>query len=168
MLKQNVENFSDVFAQIRDGKPVLLAGDKTENNAMMVNWGGIGYLWNKRVCFIFVRKERYTTKFLQKYPDFTLNFLDLNEQIIDAFGRKSGKDIDKFAVTGLHKCIDIDKNLCSIAEAKQVLKCHTLMKIDLTKNEFFNEVIQKEFYNSNDLHILYIAEITNFAIGGNE
>ena len=41
-----------------DGKPVA--------NTMTASWGGIGWLWNKPVVFVFIRSERYTYEFMEE------------------------------------------------------------------------------------------------------
>lgn len=165
MLKKDLQEFSAVFQDIKEKCPIIVAGDRNNYNAMMVNWGGFGHLWNKRVAFIFIRKSRYTYEFLEKYPNFTINFVDLNPTIMKTFGSLSGRDIDKFAATGLHPCLDIDKNLYSISEANQVLKCTKLLAIDLTKASFVAEDIVRPFYaQDEDLHILYIAEIKEYLV----
>ena len=45
---------------------LVTAGTKDSFNTMTANWGGIGYLWNKNVAFVFVRPERYTHDFIDK------------------------------------------------------------------------------------------------------
>ena len=38
-------------------------GDKV--NTMTASWGGIGWLWNKPVAFVFIRPERFTHGFIE-------------------------------------------------------------------------------------------------------
>lgn len=38
----------------------------------------IGELWGKDVVAVFVRPQRYTYEFMEKYGDFTLSFLAAN------------------------------------------------------------------------------------------
>ncbi len=44
-------------------------------HTMTASWGGVGYLWNKPVVFVFVRPERYTFEFIERCDCFTLSFL---------------------------------------------------------------------------------------------
>lgn len=164
MLKKSIDDFNSIFLDIKDKCPIIVVGNKDNYNAMMVNWGGFGHLWNKKVCFIFVRKNRYTYEFMENFNTFTINFLDLTPQIIDYFGTKSGRDFDKFKETNLHASIDIDRNLRSIAEANQVLKCNKLCAIDLSKASFMLPEIVEKFYKNDDMHVLYIAEIKEYLI----
>ena len=45
---------------------MLVTGGTLENgyNTMTASWGGIGWLWNKPVAFVFIRPERYTYDFV--------------------------------------------------------------------------------------------------------
>lgn len=54
---------------------LVTSGASDNYNMMTVNWGGIGFLWNKPVLFIFIRPERYTFEFIEKYDYFSLSFL---------------------------------------------------------------------------------------------
>ena len=39
---------------------------KEHFNTMTASWGGIGWLWNKPVVFVFIRSERYTYEFMER------------------------------------------------------------------------------------------------------
>lgn len=45
---------------------LVTAGNKDAFNTMTANWGGIGFLWNKPVVYVFIRPERYTFGFMEK------------------------------------------------------------------------------------------------------
>ena len=55
------DNFIEII-----GKEWMLvsAGDKDKFNMMTASWGGVGFLWNKPVVFVFIRPERYTREFV--------------------------------------------------------------------------------------------------------
>ena len=57
-IKDLSENFFEVI-----GKEWMLvtAGNKDHFNTMTASWGGIGFLWNKPVVYVFIRPERYTS-----------------------------------------------------------------------------------------------------------
>lgn len=40
---------------------LVTAGTKDSFNTMTASWGGIGWLWNKPVAFVFIRPERSPT-----------------------------------------------------------------------------------------------------------
>ena len=56
-VKDLKENF---FEAIGKEWMLVTAGTKEKFNTMTASWGGIGWLWNKPVAFVFVRPERYT------------------------------------------------------------------------------------------------------------
>ncbi|MEJ2355576.1 MAG: flavin reductase family protein [candidate division WOR-3 bacterium] len=41
---------------------LITAGSMDSFNTMTASWGGMGMLWNKKVCFCVVRPTRYTYK----------------------------------------------------------------------------------------------------------
>jgi hypothetical protein len=45
---------------------LITAGIRESFNTMTASWGGMGVLWDKKVCFAFVRPTRYTFEFLEK------------------------------------------------------------------------------------------------------
>ena len=92
-IKDLSENFFEVI-----GKEWMLvtAGSKEHFNTMTASWGGIGWLWNKPVVFVFIRSERYTYEFMKENEYFTLSFLGKeNRSIYNLCGSKSGREVDK-------------------------------------------------------------------------
>lgn len=164
MIKKDLKEFSNTFTVFKDECPILTCSDGKDVNAMMVNWGGTGYLWNKNVCFVFVRKDRYTYQFSEKAKMFSLSFVNLTDDITDVFGKQSGKDVDKFKISSLHKCYDVDNNVYSIAEANKVLKLVKLARIDLENSTYYNDNII-DFYKDKPYHVLYICEIKQYLVG---
>lgn len=95
-LKENpVSLFGDKWA-------LLTAGDEDSYNTMTVSWGTMGKLWNKDVCTVFVRPQRYTYGFMEKNQGFTLSvFSDEYKKALSFCGSKSGRDVDKAKETNL-------------------------------------------------------------------
>lgn len=164
MLKKNVIDFnSDIFTLFDKKWAIITSGDKFVGfNGMTVSWGGLGTLWNKPVAYIFVRKSRFTHEFMEKSDSVTISFMNekyKNEMII--FGRKSGRDIDKFKETNLHPCFEPDYNGYYVAEAECVLKCKKLMSSDIEYDKL-PENIQKDFYPDKDIHTMYVVEVKQY------
>lgn len=62
-IKDLTENF---FESISKEWMLVTAGTPEHFNTMTASWGGIGFLWNKPVAFVFIRPERYTYEFAEK------------------------------------------------------------------------------------------------------
>lgn len=73
--KIDICDIKDSFTRlIRDDWALLTAGKAGDYNTMTVSWGMTGELWGKDVVAVFVRPQRYTYEFMEKYGDFTLSF----------------------------------------------------------------------------------------------
>ena len=108
-IKDLNENFFEVI-----GKEWMLvtAGNKEHFNTMTASWGGIGFLSNKPVVFVFIRPERYTFEFIEKQEYFTLSFLGKeNKSIYNFCGSKSGREVDKVKETGLRPVVTDKGNI---------------------------------------------------------
>ncbi|NLE35664.1 MAG: flavin reductase family protein [Bacteroidales bacterium] len=139
---------------------LVTAGTREKFNTMTANWGGMGYLWNKNVAFVFVRPERYTYGFIESTEGFTLTFFDENyRDALNLCGTKSGRDCDKMAEAGLTPLFT-GSGLPAFAEARIVVECRKLYSAQLTREAFLDDGPLKTHYNTKDgLHRLYIAEI---------
>ena len=153
------ENFFEIIS-----KEYMLITSGTENsfNTMTANWGGVGYLWNKPVVFVFVRPERYTYEFIEKNESFTLSFLgEDNKDIHKICGSKSGRDIDKIKEAGLIPYVSPDGNI-TFEQSRLTLECKKLYCEKLNKDRFLDKRILEKWYNEKgNLHCIYIAEIVN-------
>lgn len=164
MLKKNIKDFSSNTFTLFDKKwAIIIAGDKNVGfNGMTVSWGGLGTLWNKPVAFIFVRKSRYTHEFMEKSDSITISFMDEKyKKEMAIFGKKSGREIDKFNETGLHPSFEPDYNGYFVAEADMVLKCKKIMGTDIEYDELPDN-IKNEYYPDKDIHTMYVVEVKQF------
>ena len=51
---------------------LVTAGTHGDFNTMTASWGAIGELWNKPVAMVFIRPQRFTYGFAEKYDLMTL------------------------------------------------------------------------------------------------
>ena len=65
----------DAFNLIGKEWMLVTAGTLEHYNTMTASWGGIGWLWNKPVAFVFIRPERFTHQFIEENERMTLSFL---------------------------------------------------------------------------------------------
>lgn len=137
------------------------SGDKF--NAMTASWGGVGFLWNKPVAFIFIRPERYTFEFIESANHFSLSFfMDEYKPVLSVMGSKSGRDIDKMGNSGLTPYFT-SNGTPAFKEARITLECRTLYSTMLTKENFIDVAPMQKWYGNGhgSLHKMYVAEIEN-------
>ncbi len=155
-LKENaVSLFDDRWA-------LLTSGDADSYNTMTVSWGMMGELWNKDVCTVFVRPQRYTYEFMEKNDGFTLSiFPEEYRKALSFCGSKSGRDYDKAKETGLvpFKCAQG----IAFEQAEIIINCKKLYVQDMKEDCFLDKSIIDKCYNG-DFHRIYVGEITEVLI----
>jgi len=150
----------NTFSLIGDEWMLVTAGDIKSFNTMTASWGGFGILWHKPVVFCFVRPQRYTYEFMERYDHFTLSFFD--RKYHDALmycGSKSGRDVDKIKATDLTP-IESEKGCVYFEQAKLVIECRKIYYNDLDPDNFIDKKFLNE-YPSKDYHRMYIGEVIN-------
>ncbi len=136
---------------------LVTAADGEKVNTMTASWGCLGVLWNKSVCIVYIRPQRYTYEFTEKADKLSLSFFAPEYKDVLRFcGTKSGRDYDKFKETGLSYFFDGDVPI--INEARLVLECKKLYADDL-REECFLLPEPLENYKNKDYHRFYICEI---------
>lgn len=142
---------------ISDDWALLTAGSEDSYNMMTVSWGGIGELWGKEVCFVFVRPQRYTYNFMEKNSRFSLSFFDGDyKKELAVCGSQSGRDVDKAALTGLEA--QPMGGALGYNQAKTVLVLKKLAYQDIDPKGFVDDSVM-ENYKAADFHRVYIGEI---------
>lgn len=159
-------NFKEIKPEEIKGNPfkligkdwmLITAGTRDSFNTMTGAWGGLGILWEKKVCFCVIRPTRYTYEFMEKADTYTLAFLE--EQYRDVLtycGTKSGRDVNKVAETGLTPVFS--HGSVYFAEARLVMVCKKIYYQDITPDRFLDSKID-EFYPLKDYHRMYVGEI---------
>lgn len=158
-IKDLTENF---FETISKEWMLVTAGTPEHFNTMTASWGGIGFLWNKPVAFVFIRPERYTYEFAEKNEYLTLSFLgDENRQIHNICGSKSGRDTDKVQETGLKPLPTPEGNI-TFEQSRLTLECRKLYSRMLEPESFIDkQPLEKWYSENNGMHKMYIVEIVN-------
>ena len=141
---------------------LVTAGNENSFNTMTASWGGIGFLWNKPVVYIFIRPERYTFEFIEKSEYFTLSFLgEENRAIHKICGSKSGREVDKVKETGL-KPVITEKGNILFEQGRLSMECRKLYTNVMKEDCFIDPSVCKQWYGGahGGLHHIYVAEIT--------
>lgn len=155
-IKELKENVVSLF---NDKWCLITAGTKDSYNTMTASWGAMGELWNKDVCFAFIRPQRYTKEFVERENLFTLSFFpEEYKKALTFCGRNSGRDCDKAKETGLTP-IEIEGSM-SFDESEIIIVCKKLAKQDIDPKGFLDEdSIDPKNYPSKDYHTMYIGEV---------
>lgn len=144
---------------------LVSSGPKEKFNSMTASWGGIGFLWNKPVAFVFIRPERYTFEFTEQNEFLTLSFFAPEyKKALGVFGSKSGRDTDKVAETGLTPYFTELGNP-AYREARIVMECRKMYSEMLSEGSFTDKTPLEKWYGpDNGLHKMYVVEIVNLWI----
>ncbi len=146
------------------GKMLVTAANGDKVNATASSFGGVGYLWGKRVAIIYVRASRYTKEFLDASNEFSLSFLNRNEYrgALKYLEAVSGRDEDKIAGARLN--VNYYEGIPFIDEADSVITCKVLYKQKYEEEGFVDRSIVDEVYKDGDYHYMYIGEIKKILV----
>lgn len=137
---------------------LITAGNAASFNTMTASWGGLGVLWNKNICYVFIRPTRHTYGYMERNDLFSLSFFDeRHRNALNFCGTHSGRDVDKIAETGLTPVED-QSGTMYFSEARIVLVCRKVYYQDINPANFIDPAIDKN-YPGKDYHRMYIGEI---------
>lgn len=142
---------------------LVTAGTLGHHNMMTASWGGIGWLWNKPVAFIFIRPERYTFQLTEAEDNITLSFLGHEADaraIYNLCGSKSGRDTDKTAATGLQP-VEMENGGVGYEQSRLTLTCRKLYADNLRPEAFADASLAERWYGekAGGFHRMYVLEI---------
>lgn len=168
MKKTTIETLAkeNPFTLIGKEWMLITAGTPEHFNMMTASWGGIGWLWNKPVAFIFVRPERHTYPILEDNEYLTLSFLGNDEKmrtIYNFCGSKSGRDYDKAKETGL-KPIATEHGAVTFEQARLTIEARKMFRTEFKPEQFLEQEALTRWYNDKpggSLHTMYVVEITD-------
>jgi len=150
----------NVFKLIGSDWMLITAGTIDFFNMMTASWGGLGVLWNKNVCFCFIRPGRYTYGFMERADHFTLSFFEEKyRNVLDLCGSKSGRDVNKVKATGLTP-VKGETGAVHFNEARLVLECKKIYFQDIDPKHFLQNDIAGN-YPQKDYHRMYAGEIVS-------
>jgi flavin reductase (DIM6/NTAB) family NADH-FMN oxidoreductase RutF len=142
-----------------DRQWAILVGGAERPNPMTVSWGGMGTLWNRPTVTIYVRPTRYTYELLEAHREFTLNFLaDEGRAALNVCGSVSGRDQDKWKLSGLVRENSQRVRVPRIAGARLLFECRVLAHVDIDPSRFVDSSLNK-LYPLSDYHRVYFGEV---------
>ena len=104
--------------------PALVScGTMEKPNVMTAAWTGI-VCTEPTLVYVSVRPSRYSHRLIKESGEFVINVPTTNlARAIDLCGVKSGKDVDKFALAGIHAAPCTKVKAPQVAEAPISLEC---------------------------------------------
>ena len=135
---------------------LISAGNSKKYNMMTASWGFAGEMWGNDSVVAMVRPQRYTLEFLEQSDYFTLSFYGDNKDIHKVCGSKSGRDVDKTALTGLTPVFA--DNTVYFEEARLVIVCKK-QYVEPLKENCFTEKEPLKWYPEKDYHYMVIGKI---------
>ncbi len=161
-LFKNIEPFEisdNVFKSMGVDSFLVTAGKKDHFNTMTAGWGGMGWLWKMPVVFCFIRPQRYTFEFMEKYDEFTISFFKKEYQkVLSVCGSVSGRVVDKMQITGLNP-FETDSGNIYFEQARLVLECRKLYSDFIKEDSFLDNQIPPLIYPAKDFHKFYIGQV---------
>lgn len=146
----------NLIRQIADEWMLIAAGDRQGYNMMTASWGFAGEMWGSDCMMAVVRPQRYTLDFLNKSDTFTLSFYGDQKQIHKVCGSKSGRDVDKTALTGLKPVFS--DNTVYFEQARLVIILKKQYVQQMQADCFTDREPLERWYND-DLHYMIIGKI---------
>jgi flavin reductase (DIM6/NTAB) family NADH-FMN oxidoreductase RutF len=149
----------NVFKLLDKEWMLVTAGKGSDVNTMTASWGHLGIMWNLPVAICYIRPQRHTFGFANRYDEYTLSFFGAKHRDILKFcGSKSGRDHDKIAETGL-VTQETEAGNVYFEQARLVLECKKIYQDDMRPENFVRPEIAEKNYPNNDFHRFYFGEI---------
>lgn len=114
---------------------LVSCGTPQHNNFLTVAWTGT-ICTNPAMCSISIRPERYSYGLIMDTMEFTINLTtEKMAYATDLAGVKSGRDIDKWAVTGLTPEPGVNVGCPMIGESPLSIECRVQETINLGSHD---------------------------------
>lgn len=116
---------------------VTCGSDRSEWNMLTVAWTGT-ICSDPAMCYISVRKERYSYPIIRKNMEFTINLTtEAIARATDWAGVRSGKEFDKWKETGLTPLPGEKVLSPTIEEAPLSIECRVKSIMELGSHDMF-------------------------------
>jgi len=129
-------------------------------NTMTIGWGNVGYVWNRPIFTVMVRKSRYTFDLIENSDNFTVS-IPLSKNLKNALtvcGSKSGRDIDKFKECNLTLVNSKKVDTPIIGDCGLHYECKIIYKQEMNPKLLSKDIVESSYENGN-YHTLYYGEI---------
>ncbi len=116
---------------------LVSCGDAAVNNLLTVAWTGT-ICTDPAMCFISIRPERYSYELIRRNMEFTINLTtEAIARASDWCGVRSGRDFDKWALSGLTREEGAMVSCPSVAESPVSIECRVKQILPLGSHDMF-------------------------------
>lgn len=154
------EHAEDILKVLSKGAFLTVAAEG-KANTMTIGWGNLGFQWGTQTFTVMVRETRYTKKFIDTNPCFTVSvpINDGFQKALGICGSKSGRDIDKYAESGLELMDGQSVNVPVIKNCGLHIECRVVETETMAAARFDGELTDK-WYAAGNWHTNYTGVIT--------
>ncbi|NLY55885.1 MAG: flavin reductase family protein [Firmicutes bacterium] len=153
------ERMSEAITALAQSGAFLTVAANGKVNTMTIGWGTIGYIWGRPIMMVLVRPSRYTFGLLKAAGEFTVSIpLSGLAEELKVCGSKSGRTLDKLALTGLATVKGQTVSAPVIADCDLYYECKVVYQTQLDPT-MLADTCQK-WYPQDDYHTLFFGEIT--------
>lgn len=146
-----------VFEQLYRQWALLTAGSIERYNAMTINWGGFGTLWQKPTVTVYVKPARYTHDFMMEQEHFSVSFFpERYHKDLVYLGTTSGRQKDKLSQTSLTP--KEWGNAVVYPEASITLVCRKIYSLPMAAHGIPQDIVGK-YYQTDAPHTIFFGEV---------
>lgn len=156
------DRFDEAQAQVLHGNGAFLVAvdERGRPNAMTIGWLQVGTIWSRPICHVLVRPSRYTHGCIAHSGAFAVNVpLGTMVEELAVCGRRSGRDLDKFADLNLRVVTGKKVEVPLLADCAVAYECRLVARAELEPRGLLNEELRAKYYARGDLHTLFFGEI---------
>jgi flavin reductase (DIM6/NTAB) family NADH-FMN oxidoreductase RutF len=146
-------------AMARNGVLLVSSDESGRAGGMTISWGTVGVIWGRPVFCVLARPSRHTFQLLEASGEFTINVLPSEMGgAVDYWGKHSGRDVDKWARTGLRPAPARRVRPPIVEQGVLHFECRVIHRQDVAPQALAPE-LGPAYYASGDYHRVYYGEI---------
>jgi|GEM_PF-355089 len=156
---EQVQINRDMGPKFSPGVYLGTAGSGNEYNSLTLGWGASGVLWSKPAAIVYIRENRFSFKYFEKFPVFVLSWYAKKDMqaVLKIFGGKSGRDTDKEKLSGFTPVETPDGGVTYL-QAQKVVICRKMLR-QRVPAEFLPEKLRPGLGRDGLVHIQYTGEV---------
>ncbi len=154
---EEITDYKDPFRLFSEWAAATAKG-KERTNSLIIGWGGLGILWGKPCCTVYIHESRYSRIIFDEADAFSVSWFPKGQyqESLNYLGGVSGYQEDKMKGCGLSV---IEGEAPYFQEAELVLICKKMAesKFELENIRYPERTI--DWYRKDGVHTLYYGEI---------